>query len=129
MRGRPEKLNRTREALLLAGVALLGLGGPVAAASGAAVTCSFTKECYEAEPCDRTDFQLQIDLADEKVTTEYGDLTIVAVKEADEFSVLFATGSGAEYLLSYTPTAARMSKQINDGPQVVTYLGTCEEMN
>ncbi|WP_322865860.1 hypothetical protein U5922_006430 [Aquicoccus sp. G2-2] len=115
--------------MLATGVAVLGFGGPVAAASAAAVTCTFTKECYEAEACDTSDFHLQVDLDDKKISTDYGDLTIVAVKEETKFTVMFATGKGAEYLLSYTPTAARMSSQINDGPQVVTYLGKCEELN
>ena len=38
----------------------------------------------------------------------------------------FATGAGAEYLLSLTPTAARLTAHNNSGPEVISYLGKCE---
>ncbi len=91
-----------------------------------AFECNFTTECYEAEPCAETDFTLDVAIAEKTLTTDYGDLTIVAVKEVGGLKTLFATGQGAEYLLSVSPEAARLSSQSNDGPQVITYLGQCE---
>lgn len=94
--------------------------------TGAAFECSFDKECYEAEVCGKSAFTLAVDIKAKKITSDVGDLIIVAVKEARGLKTMFATGQGAEYLLSLTPKAARLSAQSNDGPQVITYLGICK---
>ena len=70
--------------------------------------CQFTTECYEAEPCAEAVFELEVDVGGEVLVTSYGDLTIVAVKDLGGLVTLFATGQGAEYLLSVTPRAAVM---------------------
>ena len=108
-------------ALPFAAALLLALPG-----AALAYPCSFTIECYEAEACTAAQFTLDVNIPAKALTTEYGDLVIVAVKEIAGLTTLFATGEGAEYLLSITPAAARLSTHANDGPQAITYLGTCE---
>ncbi|MDQ2092768.1 hypothetical protein [Rhodalgimonas zhirmunskyi] len=100
---------------------------PLAAqAEEAAFTCRFTAECYEQEACGESTFTLTADLANERIATEFGDLIVVAVKREPGIKTLFATGEGAEYLMSVTPQGARLSSQLNKGPEVLTYFGACE---
>ncbi len=96
-----------------------------AQAKEAPFICRFTTECSEAEPCTTADFSLTVDLENSAIRTEYGDLTVVAVKREAGLKTLFATGAGAEYLLSLTPGAARLSTQNNKGPEMLGYLGGC----
>lgn len=100
----------------------LVLAAPQAQAFG----CRFDVECYEDTPCTQADFGIEVDIAGKAITTEFGDLVIVAVKETGRLTTMFATGAGAEYMLSLTPEAARLSSHANDGPQVISYLGRCE---
>jgi len=88
-------------------------------------TCRFTAECYEQAACSESSFALTADLAREAIRTEFGDLTVVAVKREPGLKTLFATGAGAEYLMTITPQGARLSSQLNKGPEVLTYFGTC----
>lgn len=90
-----------------------------------AFPCSFTTECYESEPCAASDFAFEVDVEAKRMITDYGDITIVAVKETGRLTTLFATGAGAEYMLSLTPQAARLSTHSNEGPAAITYLGQC----
>ncbi|MDF1668985.1 MAG: hypothetical protein P1U83_05160 [Roseovarius sp.] len=105
------------------------LSGPLAICLASplwAFSCGFETECIEAEACAKTDFLLEVLIEDQIISTEFGDLTIVAVKEREALITLFATGDGAEYLMSVTPKAARLSSQMNAGPVSVSYLGLCE---
>lgn len=88
--------------------------------------CRFETECYEAEPCTESAFNIEVDIEGEKIVTDYGDLTIIAVKKLPTVTTLFATGMGAEYMLSATLAQARLSTHNNAGPEVLTYLGRCE---
>lgn len=108
---------------LLLALAALSVPSAVFAAD---FTCAFTTECFEAEQCSDSTFAIDVMLGDEKISTEFGALTIVALKQSDALKTLFATGSGAEYLLSITSDAARLTTHMNDGPLSVTYLGACE---
>ncbi|MCK0138705.1 hypothetical protein [Aliiroseovarius sp. F47248L] len=91
-----------------------------------AQTCTFTAECYEAETCQDTSFALTAELDDAKLITDFGDLTVVGVKRVAPLTTVFATGEGAEYLLSRNGDTARFTAHSNDGPTAITYLGTCE---
>ncbi|MDE9449048.1 hypothetical protein J3R80_01015 [Aliiroseovarius sp. Z3] len=91
-----------------------------------AQTCTFTMECYETEACQDTAFSLTAELDDSKLVTDFGDLTIVGVKSDAPLITVFATGQGAEYLLSRTGDTARFTAHSNEGPTSITYLGTCE---
>lgn len=88
--------------------------------------CTFTTECYEAEACQDASFALTADLANDTLVTEFGDLSVIAVKNRDAITTLFATGEGAEYLLSRNGDTARFTAHSNDGPAAITYLGTCK---
>ncbi len=91
-----------------------------------AFPCQFTTECYEAEACSATAFNIEVDIDAKVISTDFGDLTIVAIKEARNLTTGFATGAGAEYMISLTPTGARITTHNNSGPEAITYLGTCE---
>lgn len=97
----------------------------IAAHTAAAQSCNFTTECYEADACTDANFAITIDVDGEKVSTDFGDLTIVAAKTAHFGAHIFATGDGAEYLISHLAGNARLTMHSGDGPQTVTYLGTC----
>ncbi len=90
------------------------------------IACTFTTECFEADACTEANFAAEVAVENERISTEFGDLTIVAVKRTPANLTLFATGDGAEYLLSVTPQAARLTTHANEGPMVISYLGTCE---
>lgn len=96
------------------------------ATQAAAFPCIFTTECYESEACQSAAYEVEVDIAAEALGDEAGNMVIVAVKETDTLTTLFASGQGAEYMMSITPTAARMTSHINDGPLVISYLGHCE---
>ncbi|MDU8926909.1 hypothetical protein RXV86_05895 [Alisedimentitalea sp. MJ-SS2] len=102
---------------------IMGVGS---ATQALAFGCAFTTECYEAEGCNSTGFNIEVNIEDKAITTDYGDLQIVAVKEARNLTTMFATGAGAEYMLSLTPTGARFTTHNNSGPEVISYLGTCK---
>jgi hypothetical protein len=91
-----------------------------------AFPCTFVTECFEDQPCAPSDFELVVQLEDQRLSTAFGDLTIVARKGEAALITLFATGQGGEYLMSITPEAARFSTHLNTGPRAVQYLGTCE---
>ena len=92
-----------------------------------AFECSFDTECMETEACADSAFLVDVLVDDKILSTEFGDLTIVAIKQDTAFMALFATGSGAEYMMSVTPDAARLTTHINEGPMSITYLGHCKE--
>lgn len=98
----------------------------LSAVPAAAQTCAFTTECYEAEPCQDTSFALSAALDEAKLITDFGDLVVVGVKSEGSLTTIFATGEGAEYLLSRNADAARFTTHANEGPAAITYIGTCE---
>ena len=104
----------------------LVLLAPLMASAALAYPCTFHTECFESDACAESTFVAEVLLEDEAISTEFGDLTIVAAKQAEALTTIFATGNGAEYLLSVSPTAARLSTHMNDGPLSVTYHGICE---
>ncbi len=109
-------LKHTSLALMASGFALPAI----------AQTCTFTTECYETEACQDTSFALTADLDGAKLVTDFGDLTVVGVKREAPLTTVFATGAGAEYLLSRNGDTARFTAHSNDGPTAITYIGTCE---
>lgn len=91
-----------------------------------AISCGFDTECYEAQDCGESDFSAEVLLEEQIIATAFGDLIIVAVKQAETLITLFATGTGAEYLMSIGPEASRLSVHMNEGPVAMTYMGQCE---
>ncbi len=98
----------------------------MAATQAQGYVCVFETECYENETCTGADFRVEVDIPAKAVSTEFGDLVIVAVKETGRLITMFATGEGAEHMLSLTPRAARLTSHANDGPQAISYFGRCE---
>ncbi|QGX98571.1 hypothetical protein EI983_09890 [Roseovarius faecimaris] len=98
----------------------------ISAAPAQAFNCLFDTECYEAEGCAASNFDIDVSTEDKTLSAAFGDLTILAIKRSESLVTLFATGGGAEYMLSATPEAARLSVQMNQGPLVLSYLGICE---
>lgn len=98
----------------------------VCASPAQAFSCLFETGCYEAEDCQKADFDIDVSTENKTLSTAFGNLTILAIKRSESLVTLFATGGGAEYMMSVTPDAARMSAHMNQGPQVISYLGKCE---
>ncbi len=99
------------------------------AGSATAMTCDFTTECYETDGCSETSFTMDVDIPLQTVTTDFGDLDVVAVKSSAGTFVMFATGDGAEYMLTTNDDGARFTTHLTDGPAVISYLGSCEDQN
>ncbi|PID36977.1 MAG: hypothetical protein CR993_02475 [Rhodobacterales bacterium] len=110
--------------LRLALAALL-LASPAAAADTPAVTCLFTTECVEQEPCADTDFSLHINLVEQEIDTGWGALQIGVTKFMNDATVLFADDGGANYMLTRNGAASALSVHTTD-LSVITYFGTCE---
>lgn len=88
-----------------------------------AETCTFTKECFEADACSETAFSMEIDgnqmITDAEtipVSTGGSETTRVSVGySASAFHVLTRENGGE----------ARYSTHIFAGPLMVNYLGSC----
>lgn len=106
-------------------LALIALMFPTPLLAGG-FDCTFTTECFEAEACTDANFKVGVALEDKTISTEFGDLMVASLKQTPTTMTLVATGAGAEYLLSMTPEAARLTTHSNDGPMVISYLGICE---
>ncbi|MCV2892377.1 hypothetical protein [Lentibacter sp. XHP0401] len=100
--------------------------GPLPLQAAEAFLCTFQTECYEDEACGPSEFALEVQLDEQSISTETGDWIIVAKKSEDALITIFAAAKGAEYLVSITPEAARLSGHLNTGPRAIQYLGTCE---
>lgn len=109
---------------LQAGALMTGL---LACGAAQAFSCTFSRICVDAQACGSSALELEVDIDNKVIDTVSGLLTIVAVKQTDDLTTMFATGLGAEYLLSLTPKAARFTSHANAGPEASTYLGTCKE--
>lgn len=89
--------------------------------------CEFKTECYESEACTDTTFSIDVDIPLQTVTSDFGDLEVIAIKKDATALVMFATGEGAEYMLTTTKGGARFAAHTTDGPQSISYLGSCED--
>ncbi|SIT14979.1 hypothetical protein SAMN05421759_12140 [Roseivivax lentus] len=104
---------------------------PAAAMSG---TCRFTTECFEAEACAETEFTLDIEMAEAatqivQLVTDAETMTGEG-QMLDQGGFLFQGGNanGAHLLTAAPDGAARYSVHYFEGPMIVTYHGTCEEI-
>ncbi len=114
---------------------LLAVCLPVAAS--AKTYCVFQTECFEAEACAESTFRLDFEgggsaggtrLSNGVVAeTEFGDLPGYVIRQSEGAATYaFETGS-AMYFLSFEGRDARLSVHM-EGPMVVGYLGTCEDL-
>lgn len=93
--------------------------------------CRFTVECYETESCEETDYTLRLTQPDMSmsttiVSTDFGDTP----GHTDRLSngairVRAATDSASQLTIVTPDLGARHVTIIHEGPQLVTYHGTC----
>lgn len=94
-------------------------------ATGAlAETCTFTTECFEAEACQETNFEITIE-GDTLVTI--AETIPVTSGGSDTKGVFVGYTSSAFHVLTREKSGpARYSTHIFDGMMMVNYMGTCE---
>lgn len=98
----------------------------------AASQCTFTTECYEGEICQETQFELTFRAGtggpfEMELVTD-AETIGVAVGGTGEFAHLAGMTESGFYVLTLASAdgAARFTAHLADGPQAITYLGTCE---
>lgn len=113
----------------LAGFIVL-IGFPAMAQT--ASICTFTTECYENQACQDTEFQLEFRAGaggpnDLEIVTD-AETVSVSVGGSGEVAYLAGMTRNGFHVLTVTREsgAARYTNHIGDGPQTVTYLGSCE---
>ncbi|WP_068111539.1 hypothetical protein [Tropicimonas marinistellae] len=96
--------------------------------------CSFTTECYEAEGCHDTDYGFMVWFPSETnaqvvtITDQTGDYPGQAEPLGTEGRVIrFVSGFGPS-MLTLHGTAARLSAHSGSEAMMVTYAGTCREV-
>ncbi|MEP3346199.1 MAG: hypothetical protein ABJN34_00495 [Litoreibacter sp.] len=108
--------------------ALALLATPIAAQTH---QCTFTAECFEAESCSDTAFNLSIEAQSGRVSLVSDAETVPVTSSGnDDFRIYAGGNENAYHLLSLgSDGTARYSTHINGGPLMVNYLGTCEGSN
>lgn len=101
-------------------------------AASAASLCSFVIECYEGEACQETQFDLTF-----RAGTG-GPNEMELVTDAETIGVAVGGNGNYAHLAGMTETGfyvltlasgdgtARFTTHLAEGPQSVTYMGTCE---
>jgi len=98
----------------------------------AASQCTFTTECYEAEPCQDTTFGLTFRAGtggpNEMELVTDAETIGVAVGGNGQIAHLAGMTKTGFYVLTLASAngAARFTTHLADGPQTITYLGSCE---
>lgn len=113
-------------------IALCALLSFLAAPSMAeTVKCSFTTECYEAEACSETAFDLSIEDADGKTAIVTDARTIpTSIGGSEAVRIYVGVTDDAFHLISRASGGAtRYTTHIYEGPMMVNYLGTCKGEN
>jgi hypothetical protein len=102
------------------------LAQPLAAES---YQCSFTTECFEAESCSETAFNMSIEDNNGQFSLVSDAETIATTTGgSDALKIYVGYTSSAFHLMSRsTDGPARYSTHIFEGPLMVNYLGTCKE--
>lgn len=94
--------------------------------AAALTTCRFETECFEAETCDDSGFEIELNGDVSEIWTEYSTLRVVYDHVGRAGFSVMAEDGGAVYLLTIAPDdSARLSVHM-EGPVAVTYLGSCE---
>lgn len=98
-------------------------------ADGDDLMCQFETECFEAEACDETAFELNVSKSDDGVV-----LGSIADEVQGQSSMndrgtelIVAQGLSTLQILTVgTDGTARYTLHLTDGPAVLSYLGSCE---
>lgn len=106
------------------GLALIAAVAALPAAAPAGTTCTFTQECYMADGCADTDWEVTVDPEAGVITTIAETWEILPADLAEPRQIV-ALGNGALALLTIGPEASAMSVHIAEGPTVLTYFGEC----
>lgn len=106
------------------------LAGPVSALG---YNCNYTIECFEAEGCQETAYEITLDVAD-----DYATATLSSV--SGDLETTAYNAQGLSYYAGYANYAMHMVSVFQGGESrysfqtaasgtlmVVTYLGTCEQ--
>ncbi|MFZ5961745.1 hypothetical protein ACOXXX_02240 [Thalassococcus sp. BH17M4-6] len=100
-------------------------------------TCTFSTECYEAESCTDTGFDITLQgdaggmdmqsmVLRTRLISDAGTVEMLGVQDSGAMSLSGGTFEARHLLTVNAEGAARYSVHYIDGPMVVTYLGTCE---
>lgn len=114
------------------GVIIVALGSMASSAQAGDLLCSFTVECYDAEPCDEAMFDLRLvpgKSENERTIRTVAERTTGTVMQTDTGTMVWqaVTPSTVQVLSWKLDQAARYTLHLTDGPEVVTYHGICEE--
>ncbi len=100
------------------------------------LTCTFTTECVEAEPCTETKFAPQITgvaggltpeelMVQTQMITDAETIDLLGVKSGMALSLAGGTFAARHLVSIAKDEAARYTVHYADGPFVISYLGTC----
>lgn len=104
---------------------LLIMAGP---ASADVMNCKFTTECFEAEACQETDYDVAIagELSDARFESASASM-IAFVEKSEAATTITARDDTGMHLLITTPDgSARYTNLMPDVPMVISYLGSCK---
>ena len=94
------------------------------ASAAHAQTCTFTTECFEADGCSDTNYEITIN-GDTLVTIS--DTIPVQVSSTDTTTVYTGIKGTIAHMLSVNSDGpARYTSHIFGGPLVISYIGACE---
>ncbi|MBD3739038.1 hypothetical protein BMG00_00165 [Thioclava marina] len=107
----------------------------------ATLACHFTTECYEAEPCQGTAYDAELQVIPQKsaftpntkLTSDAGSVWMSFYPQGSgswlaEPARFLGFDASATHLITRGPDgAARYTVQMTEGPMVISYLGSCEE--
>lgn len=98
------------------------------AGAAAAIECSFTTECFEAEACAATQFDATLDQGAQTAQFVTPSETILMSQGGSETVRVYVgvTGSAFHILTRGANGIARYTTHIFEGPLAVSYLGECE---
>lgn len=105
---------------------------PLSASAQIALTCHFDTECFEADGCDETAFDLDIAQPDASVSVtrvaSVSGTELANTRRAPSGTVsLYASNDSATMVTVIAPDlTARHAYIVHQGPQLITYHGTCE---
>jgi hypothetical protein len=96
--------------------------------------CRFETECYEAEACAESGFDVQITLPEgpQSITgrlvaeTDGGTYQGFVLKAGPTERTMFFDGETLRMMVTLIGTDARLAVHVTDPPAMVNYIGTCE---
>ena len=99
----------------------------LAAGPAFGLSCSFATECLETDGCADTTFGVEIDFPNHTVSTDFGDIEVVAISKTPSLLTIFGRGEGANYMLTVTGEDARLATHMTGDAMGISYLGMCEK--